>query len=48
MNEKFKKVLQHVIVFTHLEPLDDPASWQDEVLDGEIRSDEGSGPVEES
>jgi divalent metal cation (Fe/Co/Zn/Cd) transporter len=45
IERKIQKVLPHVIVFTHLEPLDDPASWQDEVLD---HSDEGSGPVEES
>jgi cation diffusion facilitator family transporter len=48
IERQIQKVLPHVIVFTHLEPLDDPASWQDEVLDGEIHSDEGSGPVEES
>jgi hypothetical protein len=44
--ELIQNVLPHMIVFTHLEPSDDPASWQDEVLDGEIHSDEGSGPVE--
>jgi cation diffusion facilitator family transporter len=26
-------VLQDAVVFTHLEPLDDPASWEDETLD---------------
>ena len=30
---KIHKVLPHVIVFTHLEPLDDPTSWYDEPLD---------------
>jgi cation diffusion facilitator family transporter len=48
IERKIHKVLTHVIVFTHLEPLDDPASWQDEALDGPIHSDEGSGPVEKS
>ena len=48
IERKIQKVLPHVIVFTHLEPLDDPASWQDDALDGQIHSDEGSGSVQES
>jgi cation diffusion facilitator family transporter len=48
LERKIRKVLPHVIVFTHLEPLDDPASWQDATLDRQIHSDEASGPVEES
>jgi cation diffusion facilitator family transporter len=44
IERKIHKVLPHVIVFTHLEPLDDPASWQDDSLDGRIDDDdEGSG-----
>ena len=46
IERKIQKVLPHVIVFTHLEPLDDPASWQDDVLDGQIHNDEESGSVE--
>jgi cation diffusion facilitator family transporter len=45
---KIHKALPHVIVFTHLEPLDDPASWQDDALDGPNDSDEEPGSVEES
>jgi cation diffusion facilitator family transporter len=45
---KIHKTLPHVIVFTHLEPLDDPTSWQDDALDGPMQSDQGSGSVEES
>jgi cation diffusion facilitator family transporter len=44
---KIQKVLPHVIVFTHLEPLDDPASWQDAALDRQLHSNEASGPEEE-
>jgi cation diffusion facilitator family transporter len=37
MLEKIEDELEHAVlglhVFTHLEPLDDPASWQDEALD---------------
>ncbi|MBV8213623.1 MAG: cation-efflux pump, partial [Verrucomicrobia bacterium] len=48
LERKIRKVLPHVIVFTHLEPLDDPASWQDATLDRQNHSDEGSGSAEES
>jgi cation diffusion facilitator family transporter len=46
LERKIRKVLPHVIEFTHLEPLDDPASWQDATSDRQIHSDEASGPVE--
>ena len=42
IEDEIHKVLPHVIVFTHLEPLDDPASWRDDALDGPFRSDERS------
>jgi cation diffusion facilitator family transporter len=45
---KIHKVLPHVIVFTHLEPLNDPASWQDDALDRPTLSGDGSGSKEES
>ena len=45
---KIYKVLPHVIVFTHLEPLNDPASWQDDALDRPTLSGDGSGSKEES
>jgi cation diffusion facilitator family transporter len=46
---KIHKVLPHVIVFTHLEPLDDPASWQDDSLDGpNEEEEEGSGSKEDA
>jgi len=48
IEQKIQKILPHVILFTHLEPLDDPASWQDETLDHQIHRDEGSGSAEES
>jgi cation diffusion facilitator family transporter len=48
IERKIQKVLPHVIVFTHLEPLDDPASWRDDALDRQIQSDERSESVEES
>ncbi|MBV8330942.1 MAG: cation transporter [Verrucomicrobia bacterium] len=48
IERKIQKVLPHVIVFTHLEPLDDPASWRDDALDSQIQSDERSESVEES
>ena len=48
IEQKIQKILPHVILFTHLEPLDDPASWQDETLDHQIHRDEGSGSTEES
>jgi len=41
IERKIQRVLPHVIVFTHLEPLDDPASWRDDALDHQIQSDEG-------
>jgi cation diffusion facilitator family transporter len=45
IERKIKKVLPHAIMFTHLEPLDDPASWQDESLDSQIQGEE-SGSAE--
>jgi cation diffusion facilitator family transporter len=45
---KIHKVLPQVIVFTHLEPLDDPASLQDETLNGPIHGDQGPGSAENS
>jgi cation diffusion facilitator family transporter len=45
---KIHKVLPHVIVFTHLEPLNDPASWQDDALDRPTLSGDGPGSKEES
>jgi cation diffusion facilitator family transporter len=45
---KIHKVLPYVIVFTHLEPLNDPASWQDDTLDRPTQSSDGPGSKEES
>ncbi len=43
---RIHKVLPNAIVFTHLEPLDDPSSWQDDALDGPIQRDERSESME--
>jgi len=43
IESEIQKVLPSAIVFTHLEPLGDPASWLDDPLDNPIAGDEGSG-----
>jgi cation diffusion facilitator family transporter len=45
IERKIQKVLPHAIMFTHLEPLDDPASWQDESLESQVQGEE-SGSAE--
>ena len=35
IEEDIRRALPNVIVFTHLESLSDPASWDDSVLDRE-------------
>jgi divalent metal cation (Fe/Co/Zn/Cd) transporter len=33
IDEDVRQTIANVTVFTHLEPLDDPASWEDQKLD---------------